>query len=79
MVSKITKSEFYFNQLKRIAKNMNLKISKNALIILANHLEHHTKFILKRAAFFASKEKRKIIKEKDIEEAKKEGILLEKI
>lgn len=79
MGSKKTQTEFYFNQLKRIAKSINIKISKNALIALANYLEHHTKFILKRAAFFAGKEKRKIIKKEDIEKAKSEGILLEKI
>ncbi|MEM1577669.1 MAG: NFYB/HAP3 family transcription factor subunit [Candidatus Pacearchaeota archaeon] len=79
MISKKTKTEFYFNQLKRIAKKMNVKISKDALIALANHLETHTKFILRRASFFANKERRKIIKAKDIEHAKQEGILLEKI
>lgn len=66
-------------QLRRIAKkeNPNIKISKKALIALAKHLERHTGFIFRKAAGFAKGEKRKIIEEKDIENAIKEKSLLE--
>jgi len=77
MVSKKTKTEFYFSQLKRITKKENIKVGNKAIIILAQHLEKHVKVILKRAMFFASKEKRKRISERHMEEAIKEGTLME--
>ncbi len=77
MTSKKTNTEFYFSQLKRIAKKENIKIGKDAIIALAQHLEKHTNIILKRAKFLASKERRKTISKKDIEEATKEGTLME--
>lgn len=76
MTSKTTNTEFYLNQLKRIAKSEKIKSERDAIIKLAKYLEKHTRFILKRAKFFANKEKRKIIKTKDIEQATKEGILI---
>ena len=77
MTSRATNTEFYLSQLKRIAKTLNVKLSKEAFIELARHLEKHTKFIIKRASFFANKERRKIVKARDIQEAAREGILLE--
>jgi histone H3/H4 len=75
MVSKKTKTEFYFSQLKRIAKNEKIKVKNDAVLALAEHLEKHTKTILKRAQFFASKKRKKTISREEIEEATKEGVL----
>lgn len=77
MPSKSTNTEFYLTQLKRIVKKVNAKISKKAIVLLAQHLETHAKFIIKRAKYFAKKNRRKIIKEEDIKNSIKEGILLE--
>ncbi|MEM4318616.1 MAG: NFYB/HAP3 family transcription factor subunit [Candidatus Pacearchaeota archaeon] len=72
-------TEFYLQQLRRIAKKekKEIKISKKALIALANYLEKHCLLIFKKALTLTHKEKRKIIKARDIESAIKERSLLE--
>jgi len=72
-------TEFYMQQLRRIARKENpkIKIGKKALVEFAKHLEKHSRLIFKKALFSAGKEHRKIIKTKDIENAVKERSLLE--
>jgi len=68
------KNGFYLQEIKRIAKKEveKLKISKKALHVLSLHLERYTRNLIKKAEFFMKKAKRRVISEKDIEEAIKE-------
>jgi|GEM_PF-4892826 len=75
---KRAKNGFYLQEVKRIVKRelQKLKIGKAALRALSFHLEKYAREIAKRAEFFMKKANRKVISQKDIEEAIKEKSLV---